>query len=370
MLRFDSVDLPLANVRKLAAGGIAIPALLCRSGIQSYQRADGTVVREYRPPEEVFAADTLASFELAPVTVGHPRKDVSPENWSVLAHGVTRVSNPKPELIEGEGYLSAEVAVTRADTQAKVLAKEYEGISVGYSADIDPTPGVSPAGEPYDQVQRNIRANHVALLTRNEKPRAGRHARLRLDGEAELMEEDFVKKVNIDGVEYEVGSDAHVSALTNKVAKAEARADAAEAALKETKAEASKAEARADAAEASASAEALAAKVDEEVKFRAAMTPTLPKDYDFSGKTRHAVRLDALEALKVTVPETRRDCEVYVEARLDAALVAPAEAPKHDYNKSPRKDSSQSDAAEKSAAELYQAFLARVSGAETGAENA
>lgn len=55
-----------------------------RIGIQLYRNPDGSVRRELRPPEEVFNADSLASFKGKPITIGHPGRLIPA---TLKAHG-------------------------------------------------------------------------------------------------------------------------------------------------------------------------------------------------------------------------------------------------------------------------------------------
>src|SRR5688572_26050918 len=57
---------------KLKSGFLRAPAYLTRVGVFEYELPDGTKRAEYRPAEEVFHPDSLASFEMLPVVVEHP----------------------------------------------------------------------------------------------------------------------------------------------------------------------------------------------------------------------------------------------------------------------------------------------------------
>lgn len=70
MQRYDFVDLGAATVTP--EGWVRDRPVLTRTGVFEYRRADGTVQREYRPADEVFAADALASLRGVPVTDDHP----------------------------------------------------------------------------------------------------------------------------------------------------------------------------------------------------------------------------------------------------------------------------------------------------------
>lgn len=177
--RYDSGTLSKAG--ETPSGGARVKANLARTGIQRYRRADGSVRVEYRPPEEVFREKSLASYVGAPVTVGHPAK-VDRKSWKRDTAGVVVVHPHKTALHDGEQYVTTVVDVNEDQALDGVESGRLVELSVGYTCDFDPTPGVTPKGEKYDGVQRNIRVNHVALLPEGAA-RAGRLARLVTDSD-------------------------------------------------------------------------------------------------------------------------------------------------------------------------------------------
>lgn len=89
VLRFDAGT--IGKLERTPVGGVRVPARVTRSGVLEYRRQDGTTSREWRPPEEVFAADSLASLADAAVTVGHPAAGrVTPESYRGDAVGYVR----------------------------------------------------------------------------------------------------------------------------------------------------------------------------------------------------------------------------------------------------------------------------------------
>jgi hypothetical protein len=138
-------------------------------------------VREFRPPEEVFNPESLASLAGAPLTIGHPRGGVvTASNWSALTKGHVGDS-----ITPDGNFVSAPVRVQDAETCNRVDAGDYPEMSCGYTADMDDTPG-EWEGQKYDCIQRNIRYNHLALLPRNTS-RAGPEVGIRLDSMDELV---------------------------------------------------------------------------------------------------------------------------------------------------------------------------------------
>jgi uncharacterized protein len=170
--RFDFGE--LREPKRTPQGGIRVPAYPTRAGIFEYRREDGVTVRELRPPEEVFHEDSLKTLVDAAVTELHPSELVTASSWSKLARGHVG------ESVKQDGdFVAAELVVQDADTVAKVERKDLRELSCGYTCVVDETPG-EWKGERYDQVQRRIRYNHVALGPVGWG-RAGRQVALRMD---------------------------------------------------------------------------------------------------------------------------------------------------------------------------------------------
>jgi hypothetical protein len=177
--RIDAQHLGARPMRRDARGMLAVPAFVTCTGIFTYKRADGTVVRELRHPEDVFAPEHIESLRSASVTIGHPDQHVTPANASSLEAGV--VLNPRRD----GNFVAAELSIRRADAIGKVERRELVELSCGYSLTVDPTPGVYE-GQRYDQRQRGLVVNHVGLGPKGWG-RAGAEVRIRADSGAELI---------------------------------------------------------------------------------------------------------------------------------------------------------------------------------------
>ena len=205
----------------------------------------GTVIREYRPPEEVFKADSLASLQDLPVTDRHPAPGrVTPENVRQFGRGHVSGS-PRQD----GNMVAAALVINDAELISAVDSRARTEISCGYTCDTENTPGVSPSGEAYDRVQRNIRYNHVAVV---EKGRAGSQVRLRLDAAGDMVIEEEtkgsgnMKSIRIDGIDYPLNTPAEIDAAIAAHARFVTKNDAAIASLTS---ERESAKGRADAAE-------------------------------------------------------------------------------------------------------------------------
>lgn len=201
MQRYDNVAI---KATKTSEGFIRDAPIVGRTGILKYKNADGSTRYEYRPPEEAFNADSLASLQGKPITVGHKAM--------VSAGNAAKVQPIGTVLTAGR----QDGDTIRADIVIYDLPTSARELSCGYSLDLDETPGTAPDGQHYDAVQRNIRYNHVAVVPRG---RAG-IARLNMDGEqiidddtkgTKKMANDTMTKVRTDsGLEYDAAPEVGV----------------------------------------------------------------------------------------------------------------------------------------------------------------
>lgn len=136
----------LGDTRFLQADG----SLLCkdvaiaRTGTQRYRPdevdlipgPDGSVL-VYRTEDEVFAPETIASFEGVAVTLGHPEDDegnivfVNPSNFSELAHG--HIQNVRRGTGDKSDLLLADVLIKRQEA-IDAVNSGLTDVSCGYDA--------------------------------------------------------------------------------------------------------------------------------------------------------------------------------------------------------------------------------------------
>ena len=132
---------------------------VARTGIQEYLPeelglAGSGVVPVQRPEEEVFSAETMASFEGMPVTNDHPPEGVDATNIRALqkghAHNVRRGSGAESDL------LLADLIITDPGLITAILEEGKREISCGYTYEL--------CREDGQYIQRQIRGNHVAVV--------------------------------------------------------------------------------------------------------------------------------------------------------------------------------------------------------------
>ena len=133
---------------------------IARTGEQDYTGdevgAPGKdIVKVYRPPEEVFSAAAVASFEGKPFTNDHPPVLLTPDN--ATQYTVGHVQNVRRGTGDFADYLVADIHIHDAATINEIQNGKRE-ISCGYECEYtDNGDGTL--------TQSNIRGNHVALVT-------------------------------------------------------------------------------------------------------------------------------------------------------------------------------------------------------------
>lgn len=203
---FDAVT--LSGTRQTKDGYLVADVRAARTGIQLYAgyevgKPEIPFVKVYRPEEEVFSTDSLASYAHKPVTNTHPEKPVTAKTW-------------KDKSV---GFLDAQVARDGQFVRIPLMLADQSAIddfnngkkelSAGYTCDLDWTPGTTSQGETYDAIQRNIRINHVALV---DAGRAGSACRIGDDkasiDDSKGKKDMTLQKMTIDGVSVEMSDTA------------------------------------------------------------------------------------------------------------------------------------------------------------------
>lgn len=211
-------------------GFATFSALATRTGVFKYRNFDGSVSRQYRPPEEVFNADSMRSLANKPVTNDHPSRLIDTTNTRDFMVGSTG-----SEVVRDGGRVAVALTLMDKATIDDVTKKGKVELSCGYNCVHDHTPGVTEDGQEYDLVQRDIVYNHLAVV---DKGRAGSTIKIQLDsddleinldsedglviesknkekpkqseddtmvdGELKNKKEDAMPKITIGGVEQEV----------------------------------------------------------------------------------------------------------------------------------------------------------------------
>lgn len=310
-LDFGQLEKPVRTPQ----GGIRAPAYLTRAdAVFVYYRADGTVIREFRPAAEVFREDSLQSLVGAPVTDRHPPVMVTSANFKQYASGHVGDSVRQ----DGE-RVAADVIIQDGGLLEAVERRDRVEVSCGYTCEIEESPG-EHNGERFDRIQRNIRYNHVAIV---ERGRAGGDVSLRLDSSENVLapsgpeqpkERQYAMKpsIRIDGVEYPLTTDAEITAAVSAFNRYDGRLTAELATLRK---DAEETKGRLDAAnkEAKEAKDKLAAEtkperldalVSERFQLRADAETVLGKEAKLDGLSDRDVMV---KAVAHAMPETKLD---------------------------------------------------------------
>lgn len=349
VLRYDFA--PITSSETTDEGYLRVWCRAARTGTQLYRRADGSQVREYRPPEEVGKPETLATFGMKPVTWTHPPVLLDSTNTGEFSKGT---SGSHVRFVDG--FVEVALVVTDADSVEKIKRKEATEVSAGYKVDFDPTPGFTPEGESYDGVQRNIRVNHIAIVPRG---RAGPEVRLLLDrmdaADAVAEHEDelasqskstaspLMATVKLDGLEIDLPAEAatavqsfardmgrQLQAATSDAEALQARVDELEAAIETLATEKESAEGRADALESALSeggtggeARIDTLELDQLVAARLntlqRLAPAFDADFKFDGIDDGELYAQAFENLTGSAPSDEVSDE-YITGVVDGLL--------------------------------------------------
>ena len=170
----DRISVP--SLRQLTdAGQMIVPCKFARTGSQLYTAGQlgiqgvnaKKVVRVFRDEADVFDNASMESFRSAPVTIGHPKDKtgapiaVSSSNAKSLQVGMLEGMPVRDEDTLGGNLVLTDQAAIDA------LQSGTQELSAGYLCDMEEVDG--------KWFQRNIRANHIAIV---DKGRAGSSCRI------------------------------------------------------------------------------------------------------------------------------------------------------------------------------------------------
>ncbi len=348
---------PITGSETTEEGYLRVWCRAARTGTQLYRRADGSQVREYRPPSEVSAPDSLSTFGMKPATWGHPPVLLDSSNTKEYQVGYSG-----SQVRYNDGFVEVALVITDQDAIEKIQRKDATEVSAGYKVDFDPTPGFTPEGEEYAGVQRNIRVNHIAIVPRG---RAGPEVRLLMDrmdaADAVSYDPDLIRDhgsalqpcppaspvmatVKLDGLEIDLPADSasavqsfardmerQLKAVATERDELSSKLDSLQSDFDSLAYEKEAAEGRADALEEriteleGGSPRIDTAELDKLVAARLStlqkLAPAFTEDFKFDGIDDQALYAQAFENLTGSAP--REDAEpAYIQGVVDGILAA------------------------------------------------
>lgn len=152
-----------------------VPAL--RVGVLEYapgqlttgnKKLDGKTVKLYYPPESVSDEEFLKSLETAPVVVGSHETTTNENNKKIdgWAHTVSFDSAQGAAMIAGVVKGNKEVAYIKGNLKQK----DFGASAFVDIYDMEIKSGVTPDGQEYNAIARDLRATHVALAPHVRDP--------------------------------------------------------------------------------------------------------------------------------------------------------------------------------------------------------
>jgi uncharacterized protein len=297
-------------------GYLSGDAIATRTGVFDYIMPDGSVQKQLRHPDDVLTQDSLATLKHKPVTDDHPLELVNVDNAGKYGVGFTGDT-----VRVDKGNIGITFSVTNKDTIMKIVGKKKRELSLGYNLDLVEEAG-EYEGQPYTHRQTNIRYNHLAIV---EKGRAGREARINMDGVAiQLHQNDHVEDlnmdkplstVNLDGIDYTASPE-----VKNALEKAQEVAKQAQANLDAAQAKQDEAQASFDAYKAEFNADSIAQAVNARVALMAEASKVINLDA-MGDKTDRQIQ-EAVILSKHPALNLDGLSNDYVKARYDAVMEA------------------------------------------------
>lgn len=153
-------------------GYLKADAYATRVGVFTYILKDGTIRRELRSPEEVFAKDSMDSLREVVITNNHPPEPLNAQNTKLYAAGWTGKDVKKKEK-----FIQIDTTITESETITQIIEGGKHELSCGYTCEIENMSGEFD-GERYDAIQRKIRYNHLSVVDRG---RAGAEVKIKFD---------------------------------------------------------------------------------------------------------------------------------------------------------------------------------------------
>lgn len=305
-------------------GFLVTKARIARTGIQDYyafelgltDREPTEIIKMYRPESEVFNADSMRSFANKTVTDDHPTEMINADNAKGLS-----VGHSGNQVTRDGMFLETILHFTDAKIIKKIESGKVE-LSNGYLSDLEWTKGVTPDGDHYDVIQKNIKGNHIAVV---DNGRCGASCRVS-DHKPKKTGAPKMANVKIDGVDFEVSDQA-----AQAVNKMQVRLDAAEEKTKDqeeellTKKKESEDQEKELKKDHKATLDTMQAKLDDSVS----KNPT-PEMLDQLVENRIATR-DAALAIMPDLKWVGKDCEVIRKEVVDAKSDQPLDGKSADY---------------------------------------
>lgn len=309
----DTFDFAPSSRKYLDNGFLRVTGKAARTGVYQYlakelgltDREPNAIVNVYRPADEVFNADSLASYANVDVTNEHPTELVNAKTYKSVSVGHVVSASQSGDFVD------VEMMIKDASTIADIEAGKSQ-LSPGYTAVYVQENGTTDTGESYEFKQTGIEINHVAIVKRG---RGG--AQVRIDDNNGVT--TMIKVMLDSGQSLEVADEAAAKLVTDALKESAQKVTDAEA-------KATKAEAERDAMAEKLTAEqskttdtAIAERVELIATTRANAVKIVGDSFKCDSVDTMMIQREALKSKRPTVDWDDKS-DVYVQASFDAAL--------------------------------------------------
>lgn len=313
-MTIDAAFTPTSRSRT-PEGYLCVKGIAARTGVYQYVSTEldlpgpARIVNVYKPAEELFSPESMATAIDKDVTNDHPDDLVDSTTFRDVSVGHARG-------YEREGENAVVDMIIKDQSAIDDIESGKAELSPGYTAEYVPEAGIAPDGQSYEYVQRIIKYNHFAVV---DAARAGKVARI-FDHKPKGIPPMATRKVFLDSKKSRsvildeetatVVEDA-VSGLMKTLDEANERADKAEAAKDE-------AEEKAEEAKKSTSDAAIGERVKLTLDTIASASKIV-KNFDSKGLVSPLeIKRAALAQLKPTRDWAGKS-EAYITAAFDSA---------------------------------------------------
>lgn len=186
----DRLPLPTERIFK-DTGQMIAPCVVARTGIMHYlakecgpqfaDRAPDSIVRIATFAEDLFDEDSLKTYQASPITLDHPKEQVTVENSKELMKGHLE-GLPTRVDVDGESELHSTIVISDADALAEIKAGKTE-LSSGHKSILV----MNDTGEgEWDAKKTCIKNNHTAIV---KIGRAGKSVSIADSGDAVVLKD-------------------------------------------------------------------------------------------------------------------------------------------------------------------------------------
>jgi Uncharacterized protein conserved in bacteria len=301
----DRLSFRVDSQRKILDNGyLSVPGRVARTGVQQYtarelgltDRPPNELVNVYRPPEEVFKPESLASYDNSDITVQHPDDFVTSVTFKDVSVGHATSAGRQ----EGD-YVVVDLLIKDQNAIDAINAGTAE-LSAGYSAEYVRKQGIAPCGTPYEFIQTDITINHTALC---DSARAGHLARL---FDSKPKEQKTMPQITLDsGAKIEVADQSTatliqttIDSLVRKVADGESTVKKLQADNAKLEVESEQKDEEIENLKKETDDSAIAARVDAVVATLAGARSIAGKDFTCDSMDPLTIKRMALDAARIT----------------------------------------------------------------------